>query len=78
MSAEQRENLAAILRQSAFPADSGVSEQRRLLRELTPAQPVAAGVTQAYYPILDETTAARDRAEQLLTAHLTGATRGTA
>ena len=77
MSAEQRENLAAILRQSAFPADSGVSEQRRLLRELTSAQ-LAAGVTQAYYPILDETTVARDRAGQLLTAHLTGATRGTA
>ena len=34
MSTEQRENLDAILRQSAFPFDSDVSEQRRLLREL--------------------------------------------
>jgi len=44
MSAEQRENLDAILRQSAFPADSDVSELRRLLRELTSAQPLPAGV----------------------------------
>jgi hypothetical protein len=29
MSAEQRENLEAILRQSGFPAGSDVSEQRR-------------------------------------------------
>jgi monoterpene epsilon-lactone hydrolase len=42
---EQRENLDAILRQSAFPADLGVSEQRRLLRELTSAQPLPADVT---------------------------------
>ena len=28
MSTEQRENLDAILRQSAFPAGLGVSEQR--------------------------------------------------
>ena len=36
MSAEQRENLEAILRQyQAFPADMDVSELRRLLRELT-------------------------------------------
>ena len=45
MSTEQRENLDAILRQSAFPADLGVSEQRRLLRELTSAQPLPADVT---------------------------------
>ena len=45
MSTEQRENLDAILRQSAFPADSDVGEQRRLLRELTAAQPLPAGVT---------------------------------
>ena len=45
MSLEQRENLDAILRQSAFPADVGVSELRRLLRELTSAQPLPAGVT---------------------------------
>ena len=45
MSTEQRQNLDAILRQSAFPADSSVSEQRRLLRELVTAQPLPAGVT---------------------------------
>jgi hypothetical protein len=45
VSAEQRETLDAILRQSAFPAGSDVSEQRRLLRELTSAQPLPAGVT---------------------------------
>ncbi len=45
MSTEQRENLDAILRQSAFPVDSDVSEQRRLLAELTSAQPLPADVT---------------------------------
>jgi monoterpene epsilon-lactone hydrolase len=45
VSTEQRENLDAILRQSAFPAGSDVSEQRRLLRELLSAQPLPAGVT---------------------------------
>jgi len=45
VSAEQRENLDAILRQSAFPADMGVSELRRRLREATSAQPLPAGVT---------------------------------
>ena len=45
MSTEQRENLDAILRQSAFPADIDVSEQRRLLRELTSAQPLPPDVT---------------------------------
>jgi len=37
VSTEQRENLDAILRQSAFPAGSDVNEQRRLLRELLSA-----------------------------------------
>ena len=45
MSTEQRENLDAILRQSAFPVDSDVNEQRRLLRELLSAQPLPADVT---------------------------------
>ena len=45
MSTEQRENLEAILRQSAFPADSDVNEQRRQLRELLSAQPLPADVT---------------------------------
>jgi hypothetical protein len=38
VSTEQRANLDAILRQSAFPAGSDVNEQRRLLRELLSAQ----------------------------------------
>jgi epsilon-lactone hydrolase len=45
VSTEQRQNLDAILRQSAFPAVSDVSEQRRQLRELLSAQPLPAGVT---------------------------------
>ena len=45
MSSEQRETLDAILRQSAFPADSDVSEQRRLLKELLSAQPLPTDVT---------------------------------
>jgi monoterpene epsilon-lactone hydrolase len=45
VSTEQRENLDAILRQSAFPAGSSVSEQRLLLRELLSAQPLPAEVT---------------------------------
>ncbi len=45
MSTEQRENLEAILRQSAFPADIDIGEQRRALRELTSAQPLPADVT---------------------------------
>jgi epsilon-lactone hydrolase len=45
VSTEQRENLEAILRQSAFPADADVKEQRRLLKELISAQPLPAGVT---------------------------------
>src|SRR5258707_13613538 len=45
VSTEQQQTLDAILRQSAFPAGSDVSEQRRLLRELVPAQPLPDGVT---------------------------------
>jgi acetyl esterase/lipase len=45
VSTEQRENLDAILRQSAFPVGIDVSEQRRLLRELTSSQPLPADVT---------------------------------
>jgi monoterpene epsilon-lactone hydrolase len=45
MSTEQRENLDAILRRSAFPAGSDVHEQRRLLKELLSAQPLPADVT---------------------------------
>ena len=45
MSTEQRENLDAILRQSAFPVGSDVNEQRRALRELLSAQPLPADVT---------------------------------
>jgi epsilon-lactone hydrolase len=45
VSTEPRENLDAILRQSAFPADLEVGELRRLLRELTSAQPLPADVT---------------------------------
>jgi monoterpene epsilon-lactone hydrolase len=45
VSIEQRETLDAILRQSAFPADSSVSEQRRLLGELLSGQPLPADVT---------------------------------
>jgi acetyl esterase/lipase len=45
VSTEQRENLEAILRQSAFPADSDVNEQRRQLHQLLSAQPLPADVT---------------------------------
>jgi hypothetical protein len=45
VSSEQRDNLDAILRQSAFPAGGDVNEQRRLLRELVSAQPLPADVT---------------------------------
>src|SRR5579859_4849901 len=45
VSTEQRENLDATLRQNAFPFDSDVSEQRRLLKELASAQPLPTGVT---------------------------------
>jgi epsilon-lactone hydrolase len=45
VSTEQRENLEAILRQSAFPAGIDLNEQRRLLKELISAQPLPADVT---------------------------------
>ena len=45
MSTEQKTSLDAILRKSAFPADLEVSELRRLLKELTSAQPLPADVT---------------------------------
>jgi acetyl esterase/lipase len=45
VSTEQRENLEAILRQSAFPAGMDLNEQRRQLRELISAQPLPADVT---------------------------------
>src|SRR5882757_5426392 len=45
MSTAQREYLEAILRQSAFPADIDLNEQRRLLRELISAQPLPADVS---------------------------------
>jgi monoterpene epsilon-lactone hydrolase len=45
VSTEQQQTLDAILRQSAFPADSDVNEQRRLLRELLSVQPLPAEVT---------------------------------
>jgi epsilon-lactone hydrolase len=45
VSTEQRETLDAILRQSAFPASSDVSEQRRQLRELLSAQPLPGDIT---------------------------------
>jgi monoterpene epsilon-lactone hydrolase len=44
VSIEQQETLDAILRQSAFPVDSDVNEQRRLLRELLSAQPLPTDV----------------------------------
>jgi epsilon-lactone hydrolase len=45
VSSEQRQTLDAILRQSAFPADADVNEQRRQLRELLSAQPLPGDVT---------------------------------
>jgi len=45
VSTDQRETLDAILRQSAFPVDSNVNEQRRLLREAISAQPLPTDVT---------------------------------
>jgi epsilon-lactone hydrolase len=45
VSTEQQEMIDAILRQSAFPADSDVNEQRRLLRGAISAQPLPADVT---------------------------------
>jgi monoterpene epsilon-lactone hydrolase len=45
LSTEQRENLEAALRRSPIPADSSVSEQRRLLRERAAARLAPADVT---------------------------------
>jgi acetyl esterase/lipase len=45
VSTEQQETLDAILRQSAFPVDSDVNEQRELLRQAISAQPLPADVT---------------------------------
>jgi acetyl esterase/lipase len=45
VSADQREQLDAVLRQNAFLVDSDVSEQRRLTKELASAQPLPADVT---------------------------------
>jgi acetyl esterase/lipase len=45
VSTEQRVNLDAILRQSAFPAGGDVNEQRQQLKELVSAQPLPADVT---------------------------------
>ena len=47
LSTEQRKNIDAALRQSPIPADSSVSEQRRLLGELASARPLPADVTVA-------------------------------
>ena len=45
MTTEQQQTVDAILRQSAFPVDSGVDEQRRLLREALSAQPLPPDVS---------------------------------
>ncbi len=45
MSTEQRGALDAMLRQSAFPADVGLEEQRAQLRALLSAQPLPADLT---------------------------------
>jgi acetyl esterase/lipase len=45
VSAEQRANLEAVLRQNALSADSDVGEQRRRMQELASAQPPPADVT---------------------------------
>jgi monoterpene epsilon-lactone hydrolase len=45
VSAEQRENLDTILRQSAFPDGIDLNEQRRLLKELVSAQPLPPDLT---------------------------------
>jgi acetyl esterase/lipase len=45
VSTEQQATLDAILRQSAFPVDSNVNEQRELLRQAISAQPLPVDVT---------------------------------
>ena len=57
MSIEQRESLETILRQGALPSNAGVNEQRRVLRELLSAQPLAADVTVAEAALGDIRTA---------------------
>jgi len=57
MSIEQRESLETILRQGALPSNAGVDEQRRVLRELLSAQPLAADVTVAEAALGDIRTA---------------------
>jgi acetyl esterase/lipase len=44
VSTQQRETVDAILRRSAFPVDSDVDEQRRLLKEAVSAQPLPSEV----------------------------------
>ena len=66
VSTEQRENLEAILRQSADVA---------VTLDITPGVP---HVFQAYYPFPDEAAAALDRAGQLLSAYLASEERVTA
>jgi monoterpene epsilon-lactone hydrolase len=44
VSTEQQAMVDAILRHAAFPVDSDVNEQRRLLREAISAQPLAAEI----------------------------------
>jgi epsilon-lactone hydrolase len=45
VSIEQQDTLDAILRQSAFPVESDVYQQRELLRQALSAQPLPADVT---------------------------------
>jgi acetyl esterase/lipase len=45
VSSEQREQVEALLRQAAFPVDSDVKEQRRMMREIVSAQPLPPDVT---------------------------------
>jgi epsilon-lactone hydrolase len=45
MSAEQRQAIEAVLRQSSFPADTDINEQRRLLKELVAGQPLPPELT---------------------------------
>ena len=66
MTTEPAGNPEAILRQSAFPADAGITGQR------------VPRVFQAFDPILAEAAAALDRAGQLLSGHLAAAARVTA
>jgi len=76
VSAEQRENLEAILRQSAIRlARQAATADVQVTLDITPRVP---HVFQAYHAILDEAAAALDRAGQLLSALLASAERVTA